>query len=591
MADSGRGANGKQLLEEMTIEANHDKAFEEATSHMSPFEKKNMLLSFAREETKASSSKLLNAGRGNPNWIAMQPRQAFFLLGQFAMQEASRSMVVPGVDIAGMPQAAGAATRFAQFLAAHEGEPGQRLLSDAVAYAQRRGWDADAVVDEWSQGIAGCEYPMPERILKYTEQIVGDYFRQEVCGGAVPQGGLDLFATEGGTAAMCYVFYCLKCNFLIHEGDTMALMTPIFTPYIEIPQLNDYALDVVNVNASTMNADGTHAWQYPDEELEKLADPKVKLLCLVNPSNPPSYAMDEASRRKLIDIVRTKNPNLMIITDDVYGTFVPGYRSLFADLPYNTISIYSFSKYFGATGWRLAVAAVAQRNVFDDLIAALPDDRKQVLASRYSSLGDDVPAIRFIDRMVADSRLVALNGTAGLGTPQQVQMSLFALFSLLDGEGLYRRKMLELVGDRFSTLWKSLGWTVDPDPLRAGYYSVVDLELWGRKLYGDAFVKWLEATYEPFDFVLRLAKDTGIVVMGGDGFDAPEWSIRVSLANLNIEDYETIGRHIVALLGEYADVWQRETGAAPAPGQQAADEAPEPGTSAPAPASGEPSGK
>ncbi|MDE8703774.1 aminotransferase class I/II-fold pyridoxal phosphate-dependent enzyme, partial [Adlercreutzia equolifaciens] len=103
-----------------------------------------------------------------------------------------------------------------------------------------------------------------------------------------------------------------------------------------------------NINASTRTHDGLHAWQYPDEELEKLADPSNKLLCLVNPSNPPSYAMDEHSRQKLVDIVTKRNPNLLIITDDVYGTIVPHYRSVFADLPRNTACVYSFSKYFGA---------------------------------------------------------------------------------------------------------------------------------------------------------------------------------------------------------------------------------------------------
>ena len=40
--------------------------------------------------------------------------------------------------------------------------------------------------------------------------------------------------------------------------------------------------------------------------------------------------------------------------------------------------------------------------------------------------------MKFVDRMVADSRRVALNHTAGLSLPQQVQMALFALFCLVD---------------------------------------------------------------------------------------------------------------------------------------------------------------
>ena len=57
--------------------------------------------------------------------------------------------------------------------------------------------------------------------------------------------------------------------------------------------------------------------------------------------------------RLIKTIVKKANPNLMIISDDVYGTFVDNFQSLVADLPYNSIGVYSFSKYFGVTGWRL----------------------------------------------------------------------------------------------------------------------------------------------------------------------------------------------------------------------------------------------
>ena len=61
---------------------------------------------------------------------------------------------------------------------------------------------------------------------------------------------------------------------------------------------------------------------------------------------------------KLVDIVNNYNPDLMIISDDVYGTFVHNFKSLMASLPYNTIGSYSYSKYFGVTGWRLGTIAL-----------------------------------------------------------------------------------------------------------------------------------------------------------------------------------------------------------------------------------------
>jgi aspartate 4-decarboxylase len=33
---------------------------------------------------------MLNAGRGNPDWIATTPREAFFTLGSFAIRESKR---------------------------------------------------------------------------------------------------------------------------------------------------------------------------------------------------------------------------------------------------------------------------------------------------------------------------------------------------------------------------------------------------------------------------------------------------------------------------------------------------------------------
>ncbi len=54
---------------------------------LSPFEIKNDLAKVATKTAKASQVAYLNAGRGNPNWIATTPRSAFFLLGQFAITE------------------------------------------------------------------------------------------------------------------------------------------------------------------------------------------------------------------------------------------------------------------------------------------------------------------------------------------------------------------------------------------------------------------------------------------------------------------------------------------------------------------------
>ena len=67
---------------------------------LSPFEIKDFLAKAASKAAGSSAVSYLNAGRGNPNWIATEPREAFFLLGQFAVSESKRvldllSAVIP----------------------------------------------------------------------------------------------------------------------------------------------------------------------------------------------------------------------------------------------------------------------------------------------------------------------------------------------------------------------------------------------------------------------------------------------------------------------------------------------------------------
>lgn len=60
-----------------------------------------------------------------------------------------------------------------------------------------------------------------------------------------------------------------------------------------IYSLSRYNFKVIEIHANGLNNEGRHTWQYPKSELDKL-----------------------------------KNTNLMIVTDDVYGTFADNFKSL-----------------------------------------------------------------------------------------------------------------------------------------------------------------------------------------------------------------------------------------------------------------------
>jgi len=59
-----------------------------------------------------------------------------------------------------------------------------------------------------------------------------------------------------------------------------------------------------------------------------------------------------------------------------------------------------------------------ENDVVGTRIAALPPVDGRMLNERCASLSIDPARLKFIDRLAADTRNVALNHTAGLSTPQ-----------------------------------------------------------------------------------------------------------------------------------------------------------------------------
>jgi aspartate 4-decarboxylase len=517
---------------------------------LSPFELKDALIALASSHAERT---LLNAGRGNPNFLAMMPRHGFFQLGLFALEESERAGADLPPGVGGLPQQAGIAARFDEFLAARGSLPGIAFLREALSYARDRlGFDGDGFVHELAEGALGCNYPAPVRMLGHAEQIVGRYLRREMTPGPPLAGAFDLFATEGGTAGITYVFNSLRENRLIAPGDRIAVGMPIFSPYIEIPLLDDYRLVEVPIEA-----DADAGWQYPDAQLDKLRDPGIKALLLVNPGNPTSVSLDRRGLERIAGIVARDRPDLIIVSDDVYATFADGFVSLFALCPENTILLYSFSKYFGTTGWRLGVVALHRDNVLDRKIAALPQPELEALDRRYGSLAVAPRGLRFIDRLAADSRSVALNHTAGLATPQQVQMALFALYALIDESDSYQGAIKRLIRRRYDALYRELGVTAPHDPNGVYYYTLLDLERLGGERYGRDFVDWLLRHKNPREILFRLAEEGGVVLLPGRGFGTPHPSARASLANLDEADYARLGRVIEAIMQEYVAEFQQ----------------------------------
>jgi aspartate 4-decarboxylase len=135
-------------------------------------------------------------------------------------------------------------------------------------------------------------------------------------------------------------------------------------------------------------------------------------------------------------------------------------------------------------------------------------------------------------------------------------MSLFSLVELMDTEKVYQKACREIVYRRIHTLLEGLGLQPPPNPLYDAYYGLIDFEFWAKKNLGPEAVEYLKKNVHPLDLAFRLAEDRGIVLLNGSGFDAPDWSLRVSLANLPDEVYEDIGRGVRSIARGYRSAYE-----------------------------------
>ncbi|MFX8051665.1 bifunctional aspartate transaminase/aspartate 4-decarboxylase, partial [Acinetobacter baumannii] len=76
-------------------------------------------------------------------------------------------------------------------------KPGIVFLGKAVSYVRDQlGLDPDLFLLEMVEGILGCNYPVPDRMLRVSETIIKEYVLREMGVQGMQKSDLDLFAVE-----------------------------------------------------------------------------------------------------------------------------------------------------------------------------------------------------------------------------------------------------------------------------------------------------------------------------------------------------------------------------------------------------------
>jgi aspartate/methionine/tyrosine aminotransferase len=99
-------------------------------------------------------------------------------------------------------------------------------------------------------------------------------------------------------------------------------------------------------------------------DLERLCDAGTKAVLLNSPSNPLGAVIDRARMREIAAFAASRN--LWVISDECYDATVFDDRFVSAAAagdPERTISIYTFSKTYAMTGWRVGYVAAPPRAI------------------------------------------------------------------------------------------------------------------------------------------------------------------------------------------------------------------------------------
>lgn len=153
----------------------------------------------------------------------------------------------------------------------------------------------------------------------------------------------------------------LVLSSLVSKDDHVVCVHPTYQQLLEVPAGLGAKVDLWRLEAA-------EGWKYNIERLAALLKPTTKLLVLNNPNNPTGSVMDSSTLSSVVEMVRAKAPQCLILSDEVYrplfhSTQTPpsilemGYR--------NVIATGSLSKAWSLAGIRLGWIATPRQDLIE----------------------------------------------------------------------------------------------------------------------------------------------------------------------------------------------------------------------------------
>ena len=154
----------------------------------------------------------------------------------------------------------------------------------------------------------------------------------------------DVLVTQGAAEAVNTI---LAVAF--ERGEEILIPSPTYPPYLSAAKF----FGVKPIEYRCIEKDG---WKPDIDHMRKLISQKTKAVIIINPNNPTGAVYDQKTIKEIVDFAGEND--LLVISDEIYDFIVyDGIKksinvaSIAKDVP--VITLYSLSKVYLATGWRI----------------------------------------------------------------------------------------------------------------------------------------------------------------------------------------------------------------------------------------------
>lgn len=270
----------------------------------------------------------------------------------------------------------------------------------------------------------------------------------------------DILVTQGAAEAVNTIL-----SVVFNKGEELLIPSPTYPPYLSAAKF----FGVSPVEYRCIEEEG---WIPDIDDMRKKLSEKTKAILIINPNNPTGAVYDAKIIKQIVDLAGEYE--LLVISDEIYDQIVYdglnksiNTASIAREIP--VITLYSLSKVYLATGWRIGYMYRSDpENVIEEIWASM----MRLLMVRLSA-----------------------------NTPAQ-----YAAIAALRGPQEHIKRIVEKLEKRRNFIYSQIneiGGLVVQKP-RGAFYAFPKIE---NKRYSD-----------DEDFCKKLLWSTGVVVPPGSGF-------------------------------------------------------------------------